>query len=58
VPEVIEHGVTGFVVENEDEALRAIANIGQLNRRRIRTAFETRFTARRMAADYVSTIRR
>jgi glycosyltransferase involved in cell wall biosynthesis len=52
VPEVIEHGVTGFVVDNEEEALQAIANIGQLDRRRVRSVFESRFTARRMAGDY------
>jgi len=53
VPEVIEHGVTGFVVETEDEAQQAIASIGQLDRRRVRAEFERRFTARRMAADYL-----
>jgi glycosyltransferase involved in cell wall biosynthesis len=53
VPEVIEHGVTGCVVENEDEAIGAIARIGELDRRRIRATFEQRFTARRMAEDYV-----
>ena len=53
VPEVIEHGVTGFVVENEDEAVRAVARIDELDRRSVRTAFEKRFTARRMAQDYL-----
>lgn len=53
VPEVIEHGVTGFVVETEDEAQQAIARIGQLDRRRVRAEFERRFTVRRMAADYL-----
>jgi glycosyltransferase involved in cell wall biosynthesis len=53
VPEVIEHGVTGFVVENEDEAVRAVARIDQLDRRSVRAAFEERFTARRMADDYL-----
>ena len=53
VPEVIEHGVTGFVVETEDEARQAIARIGQLDRRRVRAEFERRFTVRRMTADYL-----
>ena len=52
VPEVIEHGVTGFVVDDEDEALGAIARIEELDRRQVRAEFERRFTARRMAADY------
>jgi glycosyltransferase involved in cell wall biosynthesis len=53
VPEVVEHGVTGFVVEDEDEAIAAVARIGELDRGKIRARFESRFTARRMAMDYV-----
>jgi len=53
VPEVVEHGVTGFVVEDEDEAIAAVARIGELDRGKIRARFEARFTARRMAMDYV-----
>jgi glycosyltransferase involved in cell wall biosynthesis len=52
VPEIIEDGITGFIVENEAEALAAITRIGQLDRGRIRERFEQRFTARRMAEDY------
>jgi glycosyltransferase involved in cell wall biosynthesis len=52
VPEIIEHGVTGFIVENEAEALEAIERIGDLDRGKIRAAFERRFTARRMAQAY------
>jgi glycosyltransferase involved in cell wall biosynthesis len=52
VPEIIEHGVTGFIVENEAEALGAIQRIHTLDRRRIRAVFERRFTARRMAESY------
>jgi glycosyltransferase involved in cell wall biosynthesis len=54
VPEVIDEGVTGFIVDNEDEAVAAIKRIGELGRRRVRATFERRFTARRMAEDYVS----
>jgi glycosyltransferase involved in cell wall biosynthesis len=50
---VIEHGTTGFIVEGEEQALEAIKNIAKLNRRRIRREFEERFTAKRMATDYV-----
>jgi glycosyltransferase involved in cell wall biosynthesis len=52
VPEVIEDRVSGFVVENEAEALSAIAMLKELDRSRVREAFERRFTARRMAEDY------
>jgi glycosyltransferase involved in cell wall biosynthesis len=53
VPEVIEDGVTGFVVDDEDQAVAAIARIGQLDRARIRHAFERRFSAEVMARHYV-----
>jgi len=54
VPEVIEDGVTRFVVEGEAEAVAAIAKLPELDRRRIRAAFERRFTSRRMADDYLA----
>jgi glycosyltransferase involved in cell wall biosynthesis len=53
VPEIIEDGVTGFVVESEEEALAAIGRLGSIDRRRVRAEFERRFTARRMAQDYL-----
>jgi glycosyltransferase involved in cell wall biosynthesis len=53
VPEIIEEGITGFVIESYDEALRAIDRVKTLDRRQVRTSFERRFTARRMAEDYV-----
>ena len=53
VPEVIEDGVTGFIVESEADAVAAIARARSLDRRRIRETFERRFSARRMAEDYV-----
>jgi glycosyltransferase involved in cell wall biosynthesis len=54
VSEVIDHGVTGFVVDPE-HALSAIEEIITLDRRQVRARFEQRFTARRMAQDYVRT---
>ncbi len=54
VPEVVDDGVTGFIVENEAEAAGAVRGLPLLNRDRIRQTFETRFSARRMAADYLS----
>jgi glycosyltransferase involved in cell wall biosynthesis len=57
VPEVIQDGVTGYVVNNVDEAVGAVARIGDLSRSACRAAFEQRFTAERMASDYVATYR-
>ncbi len=54
VPEIIEHGVTGFTVSNEDEAIEALRKIHTLDRGLIRSRFEARFSARRMAEDYVN----
>jgi len=54
VPEVIDEGITGFVVRNVDEAVRAAAEVCSLSRRACRDAFEARFTAARMARDYVA----
>ena len=53
VAEVIEDGLTGFVVESFDDALRAVEQLGTIDRRVVRMSFERRFTARRMAEDYV-----
>ncbi len=53
VPEVIDDGVTGFVVENEAEALEAIQKLPQLDRRTVRERFERRFSSRQMAENYV-----
>jgi glycosyltransferase involved in cell wall biosynthesis len=53
VPEVIEHGLTGFIVENEDEAVAAAQRLGDLDRRKIRRRFETRFSATAMARRYL-----
>jgi glycosyltransferase involved in cell wall biosynthesis len=58
VPEVVEHGVTGFVVDNEVDAAHCARRIRELDRRRIRAEFERRFSARRMAQDYVALYRR
>jgi glycosyltransferase involved in cell wall biosynthesis len=53
VPEVIDHGVTGFIVDDEDEAVAAIKRLAELDRRTVRARFEERFSATRMAQDYV-----
>ena len=54
VSEIVEDGVTGFIVDNEAEAMSAIGKLATLDRARVRAAFERRFTARRMAQDYVT----
>ena len=54
VPEVIDEGVTGFVVDGEQQAVQAVRRLGELDRRQVRAVFERRFTARRMAAEYVA----
>jgi len=54
VPEVIDEGVTGFVVESVEEAADAVRAAERLDRARCRSVFEERFTAARMAADYVA----
>ncbi|MGH8137589.1 MAG: glycosyltransferase family 4 protein [Steroidobacteraceae bacterium] len=53
VPEVIEDGVTGFIVDTEEEALAAIARVPELDRRRVRASFERRFGAMTMAKGYL-----
>ncbi|MDB5562511.1 MAG: rfaG [Hyphomicrobiales bacterium] len=57
VAEVMEHGVTGFVVETVEEAVEAVGKLDRLDRRAIRRTFERRFTAERMAQGYVSVYR-
>ena len=57
VPEVVEDGLTGFIVEDETSAVAAVSRLGTLSRDRVRQRFEERFTARRMAEDYLSVYR-
>ena len=52
VPEVVENGVTGFIVEDEAQAVEAVTKIQELDRHGVRARFEQRFTAKRMAEDY------
>ena len=53
VPEVVDDGVTGFVVASEDEAVSALGRIGSLDRMRVRATFERRFSTLRMAEQYL-----
>jgi glycosyltransferase involved in cell wall biosynthesis len=54
VSEVLDDGVTGFIVEELDDAVRAAERVRQLDRCRCREVFEQRFSAGRMARDYVA----
>ncbi|HEX6998759.1 MAG TPA: glycosyltransferase family 4 protein [Gammaproteobacteria bacterium] len=54
VPEVLEDGVTGYIVDGVAEAVRAINRLHWLDRVAIRRRFEQRFSAARMARDYVA----
>jgi glycosyltransferase involved in cell wall biosynthesis len=58
VPEVIDDGISGFVVEDETGAVGAVERLNQLNRNRVREQFDARFTGRRMAEDYLALYRR
>jgi len=58
VTEVIDDGVTGFVVDDVDDAIAATRKVAALDRRACRDAFTTRFTATQMASEYVQIYRR
>jgi glycosyltransferase involved in cell wall biosynthesis len=53
VPEVIDDGKTGFVVDGLDQAVTAVHRLGELSRSTCRQEFERRFTSQRMAQDYL-----
>jgi glycosyltransferase involved in cell wall biosynthesis len=57
-PEVIEEGVTGYIVEDEAGMIGAVDRLSHLSRQTIRRRFEQHFTARRMALDYLTVYRR
>lgn len=54
VPEILQEGVTGFMVRNQAEALEAVRGLESLSRRRCRDVFEQRFSASRMVGEYLS----
>jgi glycosyltransferase involved in cell wall biosynthesis len=58
VPELVEPGHTGFVVESMEDAVEAVRRVAELSRKRCREVFEQRFTAARMAHDYVQQFER
>ncbi|PYL42073.1 MAG: glycosyl transferase [Verrucomicrobia bacterium] len=58
VPEVMEEGHTGFIVEGLEDAVEAVRRVPELSRKRCREVFDQRFTAARMAHDYVQVYER
>jgi glycosyltransferase involved in cell wall biosynthesis len=58
VPEVMEEGHTGFIVEGLEDAVEAVRRVPELSRKRCREIFDQRFTAARMAHDYVQVYER
>ena len=58
VPEIVEDGVTGKVVESEDEAIVALPELLIYDRRAVRKRFQERFTVARMARDYAGLYRK
>jgi glycosyltransferase involved in cell wall biosynthesis len=57
VPEIVDHGVTGMVVDSVEKAVAAIPQVARLDRSRVRERFEQRFSAARMARDYLAVYR-
>jgi glycosyltransferase involved in cell wall biosynthesis len=57
MPELIEHQVTGFLVDTLDEAVEAIGRIGEIDRASCRAAVQARFTVDRMVDRYLSLYR-
>lgn len=57
VPEIVDHGVSGFIVEDVTGAIAAVNRLSTLPRDKVRGAFDQRFTARRMAEDYLAIYR-
>ncbi len=53
VSEVVQHGVTGFIVDGIGEAVAAVERVGSLSRKAVRAGFEERFSIERVARDYL-----
>jgi hypothetical protein len=58
VPEIVEENVSGFVVDSIGEAVTAVQRVAGLDRAKVRAEFERRFTAERMARDYLGIYRK
>ena len=56
-PEIIDHGVTGALVDTMDEAVKMLPKVLALDRHAVRRRFEQRFSSARMASEYVALYR-
>ena len=56
-PEIVDEGITGFIVDSTENALEAVERAGRLDRMRVRERFDERFSAARMARDYLAIYR-
>jgi len=54
MPEIVDPGITGFLAESIEDAVASVPDLLALDRRKVRRTFETRFSATRMARDYVA----
>jgi glycosyltransferase involved in cell wall biosynthesis len=57
VPEIVEHGLTGLLADSVEQAAAAVPQATRLDRERVRLRFEERFSAARMARDYLAVYR-
>ncbi|HZV21762.1 MAG TPA: glycosyltransferase, partial [Hyphomicrobiales bacterium] len=57
VPEIVDEGITGFVVNSVDDAVRSLRHVPQMDRAKVRAVFEERFTVGRMTSDYLAIYR-
>src|SRR5476649_1311743 len=57
VPEIVDEGITGAIVDTMEEAIAALPRVMALDRKKVRQRFEQRFSATRMAKDYVGVYR-
>lgn len=58
VPEIVENGITGFLVPDAESAARALRNVSSIDRKICRQTFENRFSAKRMTDDYLTIYQR
>ncbi len=58
VAEIMEEGITGFIVNDQEQAVYAARNIGKIDRKKCRNSFDRRFTVTHMASNYASLYRK
>jgi glycosyltransferase involved in cell wall biosynthesis len=53
VPEIVDHGISGFIVQSIEESVKAVRNISSVSRKKVRETFEKRFSSKVMADNYM-----